>query len=224
MRLFPSKENWRRYKWVTKIGIVGAYASIISGTYIVSQLILSPLINKELVTNKDLQTDIGGLRGQLTEINEKLGEEINDFDTISYPGYSIDLMVSLNRNMSNHPAYIFDRGNSTEKERLSLYVNKYNELCYRLIDSSGEIYTITINENNAGISLGKLVFIACEYGEIGNHSFQRLVINGTEVGRINFTRNLNLTNRIKLVGSTYGADMNGKFCSCLLYTSPSPRD
>ena len=112
-------------------------------------------------------------------------------------------------------------GNSIIKDRLSLYLNKFNELCYRIVDTTEEVHTIVIEESTNTFEFEKLLFITCEYGETDSSSFQRIILNGRLIEYHGFTRNVGLAKKIKLEGSTFGADLNGNNCGSFLAASHS---
>ena len=84
-----------------------------------------------------------------------------------------------------------------------------------------EIRTIRINSTTGIFEFNNLMFITCEYGEKNNKSFQRILINGKEVERYLYSGNLCLAEKIKLVGSTIGADLKGENCSPILLKTSS---
>ena len=215
IKIFPIK-SWKKYSKLNRFFIVVGFITILGFI----GFILTTLF-EETITEKDLeplakQHDIDDLKQQMLRIESELTKNLINADTLEYPGYSISFMIAIYNNEYNRKAYVFDMGNEINKERLSLYINKSNELCFRIIDSSEEVRTISVNQSTGYFTFNRLMFITCEYGEKDNKSFQRILINGKEVENYNYSSNLRLSKIIKLVGSTIGADLLGKNCSSIL--------
>jgi len=220
IKVFPIK-NWKKYSplnrffiitgLITVLGFIGFIITTFSG---------------QTLTKKDLdplakQTDIEDIKQQLLQIESELNRNLINADTVEYSGYSVSLMATIYNRIYDRQAYIFDIGNDINKERLSLYINKSDELCFRIIDSNEEIRTISVNSSTGYFRFNKLMFITCEYGEKDNKSFQRILINGKEVEKYLYSSNLQLAKKIKLVGSTIGADLRGNNCSNILLKTNS---
>jgi hypothetical protein len=220
VKIVPSKDQWKKLKWITKFFIITGYASVLGFIlgllFFIIQVLFFPSVTRKDLESLAKRSDFEDLKSQLVELKEELTKNLSNSDTIEFPGYSINLMASINKNKFNRKAFIFDRGNYLNKERLSLYLNSKNELCYRLIDGAGEVYTLVTDENQGFLKFQKLMFITCEYGENQDDSFQRILINGKEIEKNKFSRNLGLAGKLKIEGSTFGADLEGNNCSMFL--------
>lgn len=215
IKIFPITD-WKRYSKLNRFYIIIGFVTVLG---FIGFLITT--FHGQSITKKDLeplakQTDIEDIRQQMLMIESELNKNLINADTVDYSGYSINLMVTIYKKIYNGQAYVLDIGNYLNKERLSLYINKSNELCFRVIDGNEEIRTITVSSSTGYFSFNRLMFITCEYGEKDNKSFQRILINGKEVEKYSYSSNLHLAKKIKLVGSTIGADLRGNNCSSIL--------
>jgi hypothetical protein len=213
IHLIPTKVQWQKFKWYNKLGIIASYLGILGFLVGVFQFIFVDQIDKKDIEPLAKSAQLNDIATQLNKLSLEINRNLNQTDTIEYPGFSFNLCALIKKNPSKGKAFIFDRGNFLDKERLSCYLNQDNELCFRILDRAGENHTMVIKNDTNGFYFDRLLFITCEYGEKENRSFQRVIINGKEIERYTFSKNFQLADKIKVEGSTLGADLNGENCS-----------
>lgn len=144
-------------------------------------------------------------------IDERLAD-LQDLDTIEYPGFSIIMGLVIKENLSTQRGFIYDSGNSRYEDRVSIYLNQKNELIFRVIDLLGEQYTVPIQQNKGGFELDRPLLLSFEYGEDAENSFIRVIANAKEVGRTKVGKTLELS----IANFVLGADQNWKRCTNIL--------
>lgn len=96
---------------------------------------------------------------------------------------------------------------SIEKDRISLYLDKEDNLCFRVIDRNSETYTLKIPHSEK-VALNKLYYLNFEVGIGEKHSFLKFFVNGQLVEKTEIDHAIALS-PIDLKGAVIGADLNG---------------
>ncbi|MCH7501313.1 MAG: hypothetical protein IH886_15165 [Nitrospinae bacterium] len=76
------------------------------------------------------------------------------------PGLSLHLVATLLPGEKGKELFIVDIGIEEQKDRLSIYLNKQQELCFRLIDSSGNPNVIIAGSHDCAFNFGEPTYLA----------------------------------------------------------------
>ena len=120
-------------------------------------------------------------------------------------GISFDLFVTLKPINENRNKYIVDMAGIADKNRLSIYMDKQNKLCFRMIDNERKSYVMSLG--NKGTD--KFMFLHCKYHQ--GAQYLSMHINKKEIGRFRLPKTT-----VFNFGSqrlTIGANLNGEYCA-----------
>ncbi len=112
---------------------------------------------------------------QLLELNQKI--EYKDTLDIPLPGIDIAMLVKLIRTDENRKQFVYDKGESLDKNRISVYLDELNNLCFRIINKYSETFTIKFTYNEYPELFSKPLFLFFEYGKSENLSYMKMFIN-----------------------------------------------
>jgi len=133
----------------------------------------------------------------------------------SFPGYSIIFLLKVNEQIDSRRKFIVDIGLESDRNRVSIYLDRLNNLVFRVFDNEAEPHVIKIPKRIHTFQLGTFYHFYCEYGIAPEYSFMRMFINNTEVGKILFQEKLNLPEELSNDQIKIGADLynqnNSKF-------------
>jgi hypothetical protein len=136
------------------------------------------------------------LRSAETQVNEK------------YPGFSIHMVVALYKLDEKRRKYTLDLPGD-KRGRLSIYHDPFDVFALSITDVYGEIHSLRVPSGPSGVPFYELIYLACEVGVRHNSTFLRVVVNGRQVGVIDFPFKIE-TGTIDVVGGVLGADLNGE--------------
>lgn len=124
-----------------------------------------------------------------------------------YEGIAVLLQIKILKNQGRDRKFIFDAGNQ-KYNRISVYFDNMNNLCFRVIDINSEAHTVIMQRSKYNL-FDKYNIFLFEIGTSHSYSFIRVTLNGeievknTYDYKINFNSNLNIKEDI-----TMGSDIN----------------
>ena len=131
----------------------------------------------------------------------------------NFPGYSFDMIIELKDTLLQREKYILDLGYNENKDRISVFMTKDNDLCFRIIDSLENSYEAIIKRNQNIIDFKNPFYLNCEFGIKNNISFLRICIAGECIEQkiINKSIKISLTDKL-LKTLIVGGDINFNHC------------
>ena len=167
---------WRSVTW-----IVPVLAAIIIG---ISQWRIGRLEKQQKAQNAVLE--IESRKAFEKNVVENVRENMVDFADKGYAdGISVTAVLTIHEHNVDRDKYLFDMG-YIDHDRWSLFLNKENELIYRLIDHQGYPYIIKIAPRFHTFKPEERKYFHAEFAISETYSFIRLYINDKEVGRLAF--------------------------------------
>ena len=151
-----------------------------------------------------------------------LGQNKNgtNFFDLRRPGFSILMILKLGNPIRGRDNFIFDCGQNTESNRISIFLDSNTNLCFRVIDRESKPLMVKVRPALDTFQLGSLFYFFCEYGSIQDFSSVRVVINGNEVAEINQTAPIIMSypviNGIMVLGSDLNHQNGGVFASDII--------
>ena len=209
MKILPNKEQYSKWSLPSKYGFWALILAIIGILIYIASFFQSKPITKEdikdLVTNERLDS-ILSIQLKSIEISENL--ELSK----SHKGYSYQMMIYLDERKVDSRQFIFDSGDDFEKDRISLYLDTDNNLCFRIIDENKEVYTLKVPSGDNTFKFNELMFLICEFAKSDTAPFMKLYVNLKDIANLVLPFSFRLAENINLKHTTIGCDLNGSNC------------
>lgn len=144
---------------------------------------LNEYINKEEVYRQTTQyhkrIDFITYDDILNKLKNVYQNEFGQFENI--PGLSFHVVFRVNSNTPNKRKYFVDIGDvdNLNKNRVSLYIDEKDNLCYEIIADNGISYKIHVEKDHFDF-FNKLTYIVCEYASKNNGFYMSISVNGKE--------------------------------------------
>lgn len=139
------------------------------------------------------------------------GTSTNQSDYVVFPGIGFHAVLRLNGVIPNRPNYILDWGESAISNRMSLFILPDQSLRLRIIDPNGDSYSVMVKPRFDTFTFHSLMFIVCEFGNAGDESFLRIIINGRVVAYQQYPELGNFNpDPLKMRQGEIGADIDRK--------------
>ncbi|MCA9732360.1 MAG: hypothetical protein H6696_11160 [Deferribacteres bacterium] len=221
-------KNWKSYKPFTKLGVIASFATIIACIVAIISLFFrestptSPQIPVEnnnfilsenkgniFIFNKFEESTLS-LLDSLKSANS-VQEKNNESDQ-KLNGVSIHFIVKFYKKNKHQRKFIYDLGEELSKNRISIYFDSEDYLCFRLIDNQQEPYTLKIPKEKYDRFFQQYQYINCEFGISTDSSYMKILQNGTELSHnsVNYKIDINLK-AINFKKYTIGASLNKNF-------------
>lgn len=169
--------------------IIGVYVNFYKD---IIEPIYSPKYEKETFDNVNIRTNYG----------------FNKDST--YPGFGIYFVLSVNNLESKKRKFIFDCGNP-ELNRISLYLDKGNNLVYRILDSESEPHILKVPQSLITFKAGETMVVFLDYGYFEGKSYMRLLINDRQLMEKVFRFPISLPENLNIANMRLGSDFSGEF-------------
>ena len=125
-----------------------------------------------------------------------------------FPGFSIHMVVSLHKLDEKRRKYTLDL-TGDKRGRVSIYHDPVDIFTLSVSDVYGEEYSVKVPSGTNGVPFDEPIYLACEVGVRPNSTFLRVLVNGRQVGAVDFPLKIE-TGTINTAGGVLGADLNGK--------------
>jgi hypothetical protein len=199
--------KWRKTLWVIIAGLcvlMGVniflnWASVRSGPQ-----------NPQNVSAADSKIFQAQLSAALKEALKNQEASVADSPfNISYSGISINFMIRFGPSIKGRDNYIFDCGQTLNKNRLSVFLNTDDALVLKVYDQGSMPTEIKVQPSLETFNFDSPQYIVCEFGMTNNFSFLRIVINGKQVAEEDHPWPIQIFNP---GGSRFfvGSDMNAR--------------
>jgi hypothetical protein len=102
-------------------------------------------------------------------------------DLEGLPGFSIHMAIAVGR-LPGQTNFILDVGAEESKNRVSLFVDGHDRLCFRLIDSKGdpEVIRFPVGDDS-GFSYDDWHYLVVEFGSGDGFTFMLMDVDGTNI-------------------------------------------
>jgi len=211
MRIFPSKQQWEKWKLLSRLAYIGFWIGIIALALSCYLLFFNNSLTKEDLRDIPSKTD---LEIQYQNLRRDLFSLLNDSSDITfkqdsaYPGFSFQLMIKYVDFSPKKRKYIFDCG-ELNKNRISLFFDLQNNLLFELLDSYGIIHNISINHKS--LDFDRVQLFNFEYGEMKHSHFLRIYSNKERLGYIEFHSSVNINIDNLIIGSDLSKKYSTEF-------------
>jgi hypothetical protein len=209
MKIFPTCAQWNKWTLPSKATYISLWIGLIALLIAVYTILFQNTLTKEDIKSFATRDDIDSiLSAQLKNLTLFSVPEFSQ----SYPGYSFQMMIYLEKQKTKRRKFIFDSGEFQDRNRISLYLDENNNLCFRIIDQNKESHTLVVPEGKDTFRFDELMFLVCEYVIIGNKSLMKIFVNLKDIGNIELPFNLQLASEINLKNTNIGCDLKGENC------------
>lgn len=93
------------------------------------------------------------------------------------PGWSVHLVLSLGK-LTNRDNFILDFGAHVDCDRISLYVDPHDRLCFRVLSDDGTAFTTRVALDQALVMYGVPAYVVLELGLAQDYSYMAVEVNG----------------------------------------------
>jgi hypothetical protein len=129
-----------------------------------------------------------------------------------YSGFGLYFVISVNSINQDRRKFIFDGGDAS-KNRISLYLDKADNLVYRILDNESEPHLLKIPQRLTTFKAGSTMVVFLDYGYKEDKSFMRILVNDRELGEKVFRYPINLPKSLNFKKFRIGCDFSGENCS-----------
>ena len=216
-------KRWEKWSFLNKIFFIGFILTIIS---IIISLIFGLIgllkDNKVILENRILENkDNNKWQKEFEELNNAI--ETNKKDSLNSNSTSFGLLLKLSTQLGDSDKYIFDAGGKNNN-RISLFINKQDELVFRVISKDDNSYHLKIQRKDYSLAYDYPVFLYCDF--ISNKSDSKLEISSdtNSLGKNDFNHKIEFdfkalestsgdidSNKSVKIGSDYNSKNFGAF-------------
>ncbi len=167
-----------------------------------------PFLGQHLEENKDIEK----LEDKLEGIEKKIDRILSPPEIKiqeSLPGFSIHMYASFRSSNAKQRKFIYDLG-SLKKERLSLYIDPFDNFTFQLIDSLDEPHLLKVPIGSKQFPLNKYIYLSCEVAISENSTQLQIMVNGQVVRTENLPFKIDW-GKWNFIGSVLGASLNKEF-------------
>jgi hypothetical protein len=95
----------------------------------------------------------------------------------NHPGLSIHAILIPGK-VSGRDNYLLDMGVESSRNRVSIYVNTLDEVCFRIVDAGGNSSLMRVPMHRAAVLYGAPVYLSFELGVALQYSYAAIEVNG----------------------------------------------
>jgi hypothetical protein len=125
-----------------------------------------------------------------------------------YPEYNFEFIIAIYKRAEFRNKYLVDLGSIDNKSRISLYLDKEDYLCFRVIDEQCKAYVVKMCHN----LFNKKYQVNCKFAFCPERSYLEVYVNGTPVGIQRFNHRVPFYYYDKNM-MFVGANLDGTYCS-----------
>jgi hypothetical protein len=176
---------FQRYKRLTLWNKLGVIASIVGILAFILTVITLPI--PERSKPMIVQWDTNALNEEIKTVvaqsiaNLKGQENPTNYLTSRWPGFAFNNLLCLGQPIAGRDNYIFDLGQDLARNRMSLFIDTNQNLCFRVIDQDSQAISVRVKLDSGMFNFSQTFYSLCEFGTSNNFSFIRIVINGNEM-------------------------------------------
>jgi hypothetical protein len=195
-----------KLQWWTFIVVVGVIVGLYSDIF----HLFSPNKQLEKSTEKILEEIKLSEENLSNEIQGIIGQSsFSSFeDQEKFEGFSIWMLTKLTEESKSGRKFIVDVGD-VGKNRLSVYLDDKNDLCFRVIDDFSEVYTVKLPKKKYPY-LDRFSLFTFEFGKSDRYSFVKIILNGQYQAKSVYDYKIEFSlSQEQRKSLTLGADLTG---------------
>lgn len=148
---------------------------------------------------------------EISFLRDFKNSDINTLGDSIKVGRTIMGVFSILPNKLGSKGFLFDIGHNESSSRVSLYVNEFSDLIFRVLGEDGTVYSIKVPNDVNKFTLGKVYLIYADYGISKDYSFMRLFLNRKEMGTLKYSSKINFPIEPIKKQLHIGTDIMGSF-------------
>lgn len=180
--------------------------------FIIPLLVGASLVIQYLIGIRSLEKEETNSKQQAArhqEVINAITQTTNNIGVKGYKGYSVQLAVEIYKTKSsNSRKYLYDSGESENRNRISLYLDSKDNFVFEIIDRNGIAHTKIAQNRFYNFDYNSLLFLIVEYGYNDLISYMRFKINTQTYGPEIFSEPLPLDLDKLSENETYFASMS----------------
>lgn len=205
----------QRYKRLTIWNKLGVIASIVGILGFILAIITLPIFERpksaeSKPTKMQLDTNAIASIVATTIANLKKQKQTTNYLETRFPGFAAIDLICLHQPISGRDNYIFDVGENLKRNRISLFVDTKQNLCFRVIDQEAQAIMVKVKPALETFTFGETFCVMCEFGSTNNFSFLRVIINGNRVAETNQKNSIVVSTPINGMEKRLGTDISGQ--------------
>jgi hypothetical protein len=110
--------------------------------------------------------------------------------------------------------YIFDMGESSTKNRISLFLDKMNNLCFRVVDKKSNSSSVVIKSDEILSDSARWFLVDASVQTHNDTAYLCMRFNGTEIAFIKIQNTINVSDSTLINNLHLGSNINGQYCAC----------
>jgi hypothetical protein len=119
---------------------------------------------------EDFMSEVRSLKIVIDSLSVDPAERVSE-------GYGISGILMANEVLDNKRKFIYDVGETLDKNRASIYVDADNNMVFRIIDDNGETYSVKATPNFLTYKKNAFYFLYCDIGYSKDYSFMRIYLD-----------------------------------------------
>ena len=211
------KNRWKKWSLPTKISLFFGFIAFLYVVYGISkEIILTIIENPSNSINLSENTIVEkSWQKEFKDLSELL--KINNTDTTDIESTSFDILLKLSTMIEENEKYIFDAGKNILHNRISLFINNQDELCFRVIDKKEKNYYLKIPRKDYNFIYDFPTFLICEFVNSKNSSRLEIFAGTVSLKKNDFNHKIDFDfNELKSKNNHLDSNINFKLGSDLL--------
>ncbi|NQU68320.1 MAG: DUF4263 domain-containing protein [Candidatus Marinimicrobia bacterium] len=132
-------------------------------------------------------------------------------------GTSFLIIMRIQDLAKEHDQFVIDFGDDDQKSRFSIFLDGNNNLCFRVIDSTGNDWSIKAFKNRDLFKFDEYFYLHCSVGCSPEYSIMEMYINGSRLEKREFNHSLFDGRGVHYKNRIFASDINKSNGSCLSF-------
>jgi hypothetical protein len=122
-------------------------------------------------------------------------------------GASVHALLQIRPKSNACRQYIFDSGETLNRNRWSIFIDEKRRLCFEVYDSNGKNHLVAVDEGESSLKYDDFFYLCCEFGSSDNFSIMQILVNNVIRSRAESTEPIPLPAHLDLKNSIIGTDL-----------------
>jgi len=135
----------------------------------------------------------------LKELKNEYQKNYGQYEGLN--GFSLHCIVQFDRAQKHDKSYLIDIGNEVKRNRISVYINRKDEICFEVISNNFKMRTIKIDGDEINI-FNEFKYLTFEFGIMKKGYYLSILVNSVEYDKLISTLSVDIdfTDKPMLLG------------------------